>query len=38
MGFTAFAGLLLIGVAPIIVLYIACVSRKSFLVLLSLGR
>lgn len=38
MGFESFAGLLLIGAGPLIVLYVACIAPKSFLVLLSLGR
>lgn len=38
MGFSSFAGPLLLGVGPIAVVFIAFVARKAFLLLLALGR
>jgi hypothetical protein len=38
MGATAFFGLLFIGVGPLVVLFLSFIARKSFLVLLALGR
>ena len=38
MGVAAFAGLALLGLSPLVTVFVVAISRSSFLVLLTLGR
>lgn len=38
MGALGFFGLLFLGFGPLVVVFLACIARKSFLVLLGLAR